>query len=222
MFCVEETFFDGPIFIIFLGKEERRIMKTKKKVLIGLMAACLLGTIGSVFALTRNVATTSGTAGQADKAIYLYWGEGSSTATINNVQNLTTAEPAYRYLEVSPKSSKTLTGTVTVTFTLAAEDASHYVDGLTVSVYKLDAAIANPGTATASDFTTAIGATAATPVLTSANLSGTSTVAVTTSGGVAHYSHAYYAIKIAFDGTSIAGKTMGGQVTIAQSFAAGA
>ena len=196
-------------------------MKTKKKVLIGLMAACLLGTIGSVFALTRNNATASGTAGQVDQAIYLYWGEGSTTATINNVQNLTTAEPAYRYLEVSPKSSKTLTGTVTVSFTLAPEDANHHVSGLTVSVYKLDAAL-NPATATSADYVTAIGAKSATPALDVDHLTGNATVAVTTSGGVAHYSHAYFAIAISYNGAQVANKTMGGQVTISQSFTPGA
>ena len=46
-------------------------MKTTRKVLIGLMALCLAGSVGGVLALTRQQASGTGTAGQFDKAVYL-------------------------------------------------------------------------------------------------------------------------------------------------------
>ena len=153
-------------------------MKTKLAVLVGLMALSAAGTVGGALALTRNSATSSGTAGSFDKAIYLYWSSESTTASLANVDDLSAGVAQYRYLSVTPKSSKSVAGTVTLTFTLASGGENTHMEGLTVNVYKTDAL--------ATDLTvaTAIQGKVAAPVLTKSNLSGTTTFAVATNENV--------------------------------------
>ena len=191
-------------------------MNTKSKVLVGLMALSLLGGVGSALALTRTGASATGQPGAFDKAIYLYWGHEASSAEVANVQNLQPLVAQYRYLEVSPQSTKTVAGNVTLTFTLAQTAGEHHLQGLTVSVYKT--------ASLATDETVAglIDGVSAAPVLTASNLSGTTTFAVEAAEN-AHETKAYYAIAINWSGANDAEHetyTLSGSLTIAQSFAA--
>ena len=185
-------------------------MQNKKKVLLGLMAACLAGTVGSAFALTRNSITGTATSGAFDSAIYLYWDSQSTTsANLTNITSVSVNTPVYRFLTVSPRSTKSVSGTVTLTFTLAPETGC-VVTGLTVSVYETSALSSDLSV------TTDIDGVTPTPVLSASNLSDTTTFAVTTDT-TAHETVKYYAIKVNYDGTAMS--TLGGTVTIAQSFA---
>ena len=191
-------------------------MNTKSKVLIGLMAICLVGGVGSALALSRTGANATGQPGAFDKAVYLYWGSDASSVTLNNVENLQPSVAQYRYLEVSPKTTKSVAGNVQITFTLAATSGEHHIKGLSVSVYK---------TATlATDETVAslINGVTPTPVLNESNLSGAANLAIT-AGEAAHETKAYYAIAIEWTGAFDAEHeeySMSGDVTIAQSFVA--
>ena len=193
-------------------------MNTKSKVLIGLMALCLLGGVGSTLALTRSGAAATGTPGAFDKAVYLYWGTEQSSVEIADVENLQPSVAQYRYLEVSPKSTKSVAGNVTLTFALAPTAGNHHLNGLTVSVYKT--------VSLATDETVAglIDGVVAAPVLTAANLSGTTSFAVAASEN-AHETKAYYAIAVSWDGANDPEEgheayTLSGSLTIAQSFGA--
>ena len=63
-------------------------MKFKKKVLIGLMALCLAGAAGGALALSK-VSSSHDATGAADKAVYLYWGNGDTTnAEIPGISSL--------------------------------------------------------------------------------------------------------------------------------------
>lgn len=191
-------------------------MKTKLAVLVGLMALSAAGTVGGALALTRNSATGSGTAGNFDKAIYLYWGSESSTASLNDVNDLQAGVAQYRYLSVTPKSSKSVSGTVTLTFTLASGGANTHMEGLTVNVYKTDAL--------ATDLTvaTAIEGKVASPVLTKSNLSGTTSFAVATAENV-HETEAFYAIEVLWSGSNDSEHPtyeLDASLTISQAFAA--
>ena len=191
-------------------------MTTKLKVLVGLMALSLAGGAGGVFALTRSSATQTGTAGAFDKAIYLYWGSEASTANLNTLDNLVASTPKYNYLSVTPKSSASVSGTVTLTFTLSSGGANTHMEGLTVSVYK---------TASLTDdehVEAAIGGLTPTPVLTKDSLSGTTTFSVAQGAGV-HETNAYYAIKVVWSGaidTDHPENPMSATLTISQSFGA--
>ena len=143
MFCVEETFFDGHIFIIFFKrKEERRIMKTKKKVLIGLMALCLAGTVGAAFATAGLVhqGAEQTYSSHTDKAIQLDWDAGSK-ASIEGINQLAAGENDYRSLQVVLTKTASLTGSARVTLTLTpavtgAETRTPTLSGLTVKAYE--------------------------------------------------------------------------------------
>ena len=190
-------------------------MNTKSKVLIGLMALCLLGGVGSTLALTRNGASVTGNPGAFDQAINLYWGGGENTSvTIPNVENLTAGSTQYRGLEASPVSSKSLEGKVRLTFTLAASEGNHHIKGLTVSVYE----IANEFNA--ENVASQIEGKVASPVLNEENLTGATEFDVEPFETF-HYSHAYYAIAISWSGaidTEHPDYTLDASVTITQSF----
>lgn len=167
----------------------------KGKILVGVMAASLVGGVGSAFALAKTGASAAGTPGAFDGAIYLYWGSESSTATISNVENLSAGVAQYRGLEVTPKSSKSVAGNVRITFTLAATPGTHHIKGLTVSVYKIDAAF-DAGTVA-----TQIEGKVAAPVLNESNLTGYTDLAVTTSENV-HETAGHYAIEVSWTGAN--------------------
>ena len=138
----------------------------KGMVLIGVMACALAGGVGSALALTRTGANAAGGTGAFDQAVQLYWGHESTTATISNVEDLSAGVAQYRGLTVSPQTTKSLAGNVELTFTLSAT-AGHHIKGLTVSVYKIDAAF-NEATVQ-----TQIQGKVAEPVLNESNLTGT-------------------------------------------------
>ena len=185
-------------------------MKKKLKALIGLMALCAAGTVGGAFALTRDGATGTGTAGGFDQAIYLYWGGTSTTASLADCDSLTTNVPVYRYLTVAPQSTKSVAGTVTVTFEMTPSEGDYHLNGVTVNVYRTDVEAitdANKGTY--------VGEGKEVLTLTSSHTSDTNTFTVSTGSGV-HATPYYYAIEV----TSVQGKTMGGEFKVSQAFAA--
>ena len=191
-------------------------MNRKSKVLIGLMALCLVGGVASAVALTRTGATATGQPGAFDKAIYLYWGHNASEAEIDDVEDLQVNVPQYRYLEVSPQSTKSVAGNVTLTFTLAASTGNYHIQGLTVSVYKTASLADDDSVATL------INGIVAEPVLSASALTGTTSFAIT-ADDAAHETKAYYAIAINWNGANDAEHPtydMSGSLTIAQSFAA--
>lgn len=185
------------------GKE----MKLSKILILSLgMALCAGGAIGAAVAITSTPANHSGT-GSFDKAIYLYWGPSETTkpASLADLDDFVVNEPQYSFLSVTPSQSASVTGSVEVTFTLAAADEDHGVNGISVAVYKTSSLL-TVGT---------IDQLPADPVLTltSSNLSATN--AFNVGPGVA----AYYAFKVVYDGTLQAtGKTLGGTVTISQAY----
>lgn len=189
----------------------------KSKLFLGLAAICALGTIGGAFALTHIDKTTSGDAGAFDQAIYLNWASDSPTATLAAVEGLTNSAAQYRYLTVAPKSTKSVSGTVTLSFTLAASGATNHVNGLTIKIYNT-ASLANDSNV--DDLIAAQNALKVT--LDSSHLTGSTTFEVATSSA-AHETEAYYAIETSWTGandTDHPTYTLGGTLTIAQSFAA--
>ena len=186
----------------------------KGKILIGVMAVSLVGGVGSAFALTRTGASVAGRSGAFDGAVYLYWGHESSTATISNVEELSAGVAQYRGLEVSPQSSKSVSGNVRLTFTLAPTAGNYHIKGLTVSVYKIDAAF------DAGAVETQIAEKVASPVLNESNLTGTTDLPVSTSSGV-HETVGHYAIKVVWTGANDGEHplyTLDASITISQSF----
>lgn len=187
----------------------------KGKVLVGVMALSLVGGVGSAFAaFTRTGANAAGRTGAFDEAVYLYWGHESTTATISNVENLSAGVAQYRGLTVSPKSTKSAAGNVQLSFELSATAGSHHVNGVTVSVYKIDAAF------DAENVATQIGGKVAAPVLDIDHLTGSTNLAVAASENV-HETVGYYAIEIVWSGANDGehpSYTMDGKITISQSF----
>lgn len=116
-------------------------MTKKRKALLAAMALCLCGSAVGVFAYTYQVANASDQ-GNFDKAVYLYWGEGKTSETLANIDNLDTQKPEYRYLTVSPKTSASMKGTVTVNFALTdgdkKDEKTYSLKNLVLSVYKTD------------------------------------------------------------------------------------
>ena len=191
----------------------------KGKILIGIMAACLVGAAGAgtAIALTRNGANGSGNQGAYDQAISLYWGHEETSATISDVENLVAGVAQYRGLTVSPKSSKSVAGNVKLDFTLAATTGNYHIKGLTVSVYKIDAAF------DAENVATQIAEKVAEPVLNESNLTGSTNLAVSTHATDAHETTGYYAIKIEWTGANDGEHplyTLDASITIHQSFVA--
>lgn len=191
-------------------------MNTKSKVLIGLMAICLLGGVGSTLALTRTGASATGQPGAFDKAVYLYWGHEQTEVTLPNVENLQQGVTQYLGLTVSPQTSKSVTGNVQLTFALAASEGEHHIKGLTVSVYKIDAAF------DAENVATQIQGKSASPILNEEHLSGVTNIGIS-SAGAAHETVAYYAIAVNWTGANDSehpSYTLDGSVTISQEFVA--
>lgn len=189
-------------------------MKLKNKALIAGMAICLVGATGAAFAAATGYgAANQNNTASFDSAIYLAWGENGAGATISNVDQLSIGVAQYRSLTVAPKSTKTVAGTVTLTFTMAAS-ANSTVSGMSIKVVKTDAAVA-------ADDLDDVDYTTPDVTLTDTVLTGTTTFAVT-AGEAAHTTTAYYAIEIKWAGASQAegSKPLSGNITIAQSFAA--
>lgn len=190
----------------------------KGKILIGVMAACLVGgaAAGTAIALTRNGANGSGSSGKFDEAVYLYWGSEQSSTTINNVESLVAFVPQYRGLTVTPKSTKSVVGNVQLTFTLAQRDGNHHIKGLEVEVYRINEAF------DAEHAADQIDGLSVAATLDEEHLTGNVNLAVTSSENV-HETTGYYSIKITWDGSAdlAAGHesyTLDANLTISQSF----
>lgn len=191
-------------------------MKTKRTVLVGLMALSLLGGVGGALALTRNAASMGGTEGAYDQAIYLNWDSDSPTKSLAKVDDLVAGTPKWRYLQVTPKSTKTVEGTVTLTFTLRKSTGNYHIKGLTVSVYQT-ASLATD--LTVDDLVDGVDAT---PVLNESHLTGDATFDVDKDDN-AHETPTYYAIRVFWNGdndTAHPAYPLGGELNISQAFAA--
>ena len=186
------------------------------------MALCAAGGIGTALAVVSKTKAESTSTSSYDKAIYLYWDhESEESASLSSMESVT-EEPQYRYLEVSPKSSKTLTGTVTVSFTLAEQSEgvpagkTATTKGITVEVYALgtDATalnVAEKVEAAASPECTLVGPSA---------LTGQASFAVAAGSGV-HETVQRYGIKVTWAPAGVLStEKVSAQLTIAQSFAA--
>ena len=192
-------------------------MIKKHIALIGLMAFCLAGAgAGTALALTRNAATPTVESGSFDKAVYMYWGHEQSTATLDNVEDLSAGATVYRYLTVSPQSTKSLAGQVTLEFRLSATECNYHIKGLSVKVYET-ASLANDSTVAG-----LIGSADAT--VDAENPTGYVRFNIT-SDSAHHETVKYYAIGISWTGANDSEHPtyeMSGNVRIAQSFEIGA
>ena len=189
----------------------------KGKILIGVMAVALVGGVGSAIALARTAASANGNPGAYDQAVYLYWGHETSTVEIANVENLSAGIAQYRGLTVSPKTTKSVSGNVRLTFTLEATAGEHHINGLTVSVYKINSAF------DAENVVTQIGSTPASAELDKDHLTGTADLAVSTDPSDVHETVGYYAIKVLWSGANDLehpAYTLDCGITISQSFVA--
>lgn len=189
-------------------------MKKSKVLLLSLgMALCVGGGIGAAVAITRQAAGNTGSSA-FDKAVNLYWGAGSSSIELADMESLSVNVPQYRYLTVSPKSSASVSGNVELGFTLAkatGTEKTAVLTGLTVSVYKT-ASLATDDTIVA-----LIEGVTPEPVLNATTLTGSTSFAAKSGSADAV---AYYAIKVVYDGSQIAAtEQLGASLTIAQSFA---
>ncbi len=193
-------------------------MKKHQKVLLGLALLGLVGGVGTTLALTRKDATTSSVNGNdTDGAVYLYWGdETQNTAATTEVKDLKANDPQYRCVVVAPKTSASVSGTVSVTFKLATleADASQSqkateLPGFKVSIYKEESY------STSSVATTAI---------------STLSMSTDTKQYVASFDVAkggtttvYYTLEFLWDGSAVSDSStydFGGSLTISQSFEA--
>lgn len=189
-------------------------MGLKNKTLIGLMALCLVGGVSSALAtvVTRAPAGASGTGG-FDEAIYFYWDTDTSNKTLDACDSLQTAVPVYRYLTVSPKTTKSVAGYVLLDFTLAVSNASSHLSGLTVTVYQTNE-LANDGTVE-----TRMADDEHPLALDSSHLTGRKYFQVSASNNSqSHETQTFYAIKVVYDGTFVQDKVLSGSLSIAQSF----
>lgn len=201
---------------------------SKKGLIVGMVTTGLLSA-GSAFGLVNaNKSTITADPATYDQAIYLYWGKDSTTTNIAGVTGLMVGKPQYRYLSVTPKSTSALTGDVTVTFTLSANEGA-FMDGLVVKVYKIDAIT---GDVDNESIKTAIGETIASAqvngalhdvdedktVLTEAKATDTVSFSVADRSEDL-YSYNYYGLEFTYDGYQVEGKTMGATLNITQTFA---
>lgn len=194
-------------------------MKLSKILILSLgMALCAGGAIGTAVAEISKAPATSNSSAVYDKAIYLYWGHESDTASLADMETLSTNVPQYRHLVVSPQSSKSVSGNVTVTFTLgtiAVQGKTAVSKGISVSVYEI-----TPD----NNFTeeTIASYISGDPecVVTTAQPSGTAQFAIATSTEV-HETVQHYAIKVVYDGSKMGdGEELSAKLTISQDFAA--
>ena len=188
-------------------------MGAKSKILIGLMALCVAGSVGGVFALTRNAATKTGPSGAYDKAIYLFWDSGESSVELADMNNLSAGVAQYRYLTVAPKSTQGVEGKIRLTFTLAASGQETHMEGLSINVYKT--------ASLATDQTVAglINEVSPEPTLNKSVLTGTTEFNLNADQN--HETTAYYAIKVLWNGDQDMehqSYEMGAVLTISQSY----
>lgn len=196
-------------------------MKKHQKVLLGLMVLGLAGTVGTTFALTRKSATSSINGNGTDTAIYVTWGE-NATTDFAEVKDLEAKKPVYRYVVMQSNSSKSLAGTLSLTFALnvgqqeatVADTTNYVLTGLTVDIYSVDAYEKT------SFSTEGEGATDTKLATLDATENTTCTHDVTiTASEAAQTINKYYTLVFTWDGTPVGdGNTFGGYLAISQSF----
>ena len=197
-------------------------MKKIKVLLLSLgMALCAGGAIGTAFAAVSKTSASSNSAAFYDKAVVLYWESDtpSKPATLTDMQNLETDVAQYRHLIVSPKSSKSVTGTVTVNFTLATAEVAGktaVLSGLSVKVYE----ITSENEITEENFASLVPAGTLKCTMDASHLTGSASFAIASDSAV-HETVKHYAIEVVYDGTQIQStEKLAGQLTIRQEFAA--
>lgn len=183
-------------------------MRKSKKGLVVAMALSLLAGVGFVVAdavggITRTPANT-GVTYTTDSACVLKWG--SALTSDDNIAELKTLEPEYLYFSVAPESSKSYTGTIEVTITLAAGQ-NKVLTGVTLDVIHAAEAV-----------TDASFDTLTVDQLGGTKLSGTYSFTVATSAAT-HTTTEYFGLKLEYDGTCMEG-SIGGTVAITAGFAA--
>ena len=201
-------------------------MKKLKVILLSLgMALCAGGAIGTAFAAVSKTSATSTSEGAFDKAVVLYWDSETSTkpARLTDMETLQTDVAQYRHLIVSPKTSKSVSGTVTVHFVLetaAAAGKTAVLKGLTVKVYELSSE--NEITDDNYQSLVASGTLKCTITPASATTGGEGNATFTVAAGDAvHETVKHYAIEVVYDGTKIEStEKLSGQLKISQAFAA--
>ena len=194
-------------------------MKLSKILILSLgMALCAGGAVGTAFAAISKASATSNSSAAYDKAIYLYWGHESDTASLADMETLATNVPQYRHLVVSPQSSKSVSGTVTVSFTLgtiAVAEKTAVSKGITVSVYEI-----TPDNEFTEDTIASYISGDPECVVTTAQPTGQASFTVSTDDAV-HETVQHYAIKVVFDGSKMgADEELSAKLTISQDFAA--
>ena len=189
-------------------------MGFKKKALIGLMAVSLAGTIGAAVALTRNGATGTCTAPAFDEAVYLYWDDGVGTsAGLTDIASIALNTPVYRKLVVSPQSTKSVSGYVDLTFTMAAAQGK-VATGLSVAIY--DTGTTDPDISTDVNAEAACGAGTLRQTL-DASAEKVVSFQVQASDAV-HTTVNNYVLKVVYAGGVGPQETLGATVTIVQTF----
>lgn len=195
-------------------------MKLSKILILSLgMALCAAGGVGTALAAVSKSSASSSSSAKYDSAIFLYWGHESSSATLQDMDELVDNVAQYRHLVVSPKSSKALTGTVSVNFelkTVAVEGKTAVLTGLSVKVYEVSSAQAitdeNVGSLVNEDNLKCS--------LSPSQTTGSATFTIS-AGEAAHETVKDYAIKVVYDGTPVAStEKLSAELTINQSFAA--
>ena len=196
-------------------------MKLSKILILSLgMALCAAGGVGTALAAVSKTKAESTSTASYDKAIYLYWDHESETSSHLGDLESVTEEPQYKYLEVSPKSSKSVAGTITLGFTLAEESdglpagKNPTTKGITVKVYELD------DEATYENFQTYVSTGTLKCTLTGpSTLTGAATFSVTASSGV-HETVKKYAIEVTWAPAGVlANEQVSATLSISQSFA---
>ena len=203
-------------------------MKLRKILLLSLgMALCAAGGVGTALAaITRSGASKTSNV-VYDQAIYLYWDSNSASKSIDDIAAVSNNVAQYRHLVVSPKSSATVAGNVTVSFTLSTatttDGKTPVLNGLTVYVYE----IASLASETTSAYEAAISAGTLKCTLVKATgdnhaNEGSASFAIDGATGAAHETVKHYAIKVLWvDDSSIQeSEKLSANLTITQDFGA--
>lgn len=119
-------------------------MKLRRILILSLgMALCAAGGVGTALAAVSKHSSSANSAAKYDKAVYLYWDSQSTTSANLDELELDSTHAQYNYLVVSPRSSATAEGRVTVKFELKTPTAAlpsgkeATTKGITVKVYSL-------------------------------------------------------------------------------------
>lgn len=188
-------------------------MTRKRKGLIALMALSLTAGVGSALALTVTPATGA-IERNVDGAVYFNWDQ----EKITSISDLKGGIAQYTSFSASVESTKSVTGTVTISFTLSAETTqagkTAVLTGLTISVYETAGIIDSQHTAE-----TLINGKDALFTLKSGQLTNNATFTVS-AAAAKHTTTQAYVLKFLYDGSQLgANDVLDGKVTLNSSFA---